>query len=184
MEDLSLFVLDLAQNSIAAEARIVIIEIIECKQDKCLSLTIEDDGKGMDEYLLSKVTDPFYTTRTTRKVGLGLPFAKAAAQGCGGSFAILSRKGEGTKVTMIFKTNHFDCPPFGNMEQTLAALISANTNVDFVYKHSTQKGMFDLDTRIIKSKLDGISIDVFEVIEWVRSYIKDGVNEIDGGKIS
>jgi len=184
MEDLSLFVLDLAQNSIAAKAKIVIIEIIECKQDKCLSLTIEDDGKGMDEYLISKVTDPFFTTRTTRKVGLGLPFAKAAAQGCGGSFAILSQKGEGTKVTMIFKTNHFDCPPFGSMDQTLAALISANTNVDFMYTHSTQKGKFDLDTRIIKSKLDGVPIDVFEVIEWILSYIKDGINEIDGGKIS
>jgi len=184
MEDISLFVLDLVQNSIAAEARIVIIEIIECKQDKCLSLTIEDDGKGMDEFLMSKVTDPFFTTRTTRKVGLGLPFAKAAAQGCEGSFAILSEKGKGTKVTIIFKTNHLDCPPFGSMDQTLAALISANTNVDFVYKHLTQKGTFNFDTRIVKSELRGVRIDAFEVFEWILSYVKDGINEIDGGKIS
>jgi len=184
MEDISLFVLDLVQNSIAAEATKVIIEIIECKQNKRLSLTIQDDGKGMDEHLVSKVTDPFYTTRTTRKVGLGLPMAKASVQGCGGSFAISSRKGEGTKVTMIFKTNHFDCPPLGSMDQTLAALISTNINVDFVYKHSTQKGTLDFDTRVIKSELRGVRIDVFEVIEWIRSYIKDGINEIDGGIIS
>jgi anti-sigma regulatory factor (Ser/Thr protein kinase) len=184
MEDISLFVLDLVQNSIAAEARVINMEIIECEQDKCLSLTIRDDGKGMDEHLMRRVTDPFFTTRTTRKVGLGIPMAKAAAQGCGGSFTILSRKGEGTQITLTFKTDHMDCPPFGRMDQTIAALIATNTNVDFIYKHSTQKGTVDLDTRIIKSELNGVPIDVFEVIEWIRSYIREGINEIDGGVFS
>lgn len=184
MEDVSLFVLDLVQNSIAAEAKVISIEVIESKQDGCLSLTISDNGKGMDEHLMSKVTDPFFTTRTTRKVGLGIPMAKAAAQGCGGSFEIFSRKGEGTQIKMIFKTDHIDCPPFGRMDQTVATLIIANVNVDFIYKHSTQKGTVDLDTRIIKSELNGVPIDVFEVIEWIRSYIRDGINEIDGGIFS
>ncbi len=184
MKDVSLFVLDLVQNSIAAEARVISIEIIECKPDKLLSLMIRDDGKGMDEHLLSNVTDPFFTTRTTRKVGLGIPMAKAAAQGCGGSFAIFSRKGEGTQINMTFKTDNVDCPPFGRMDQTIAMLVAANTNVDFIYKHSTQTGTLDLDTRTLKLKLDGVSIDVFEVLEWISSYIRDGIKEIDGGIIS
>jgi len=184
MEDISLFILDLVQNSIAAQAQVVSIEIVENREEKSLSLTIRDDGKGMDELLLSRVADPFFTTRTTRKVGLGIPMAKAATQGCGGSFTISSRSGEGTQITLVFKTDDLDCPPFGRMDQTIASLIAANTNIDFIYKHLTCKGTLDLDTRLIKSELKGVPIDVFEVIEWISSYIRDGLKEIDGGIFS
>jgi len=184
MEDISLFVLDLVQNSISAHAREIYIEIIESRQDKSLKLMIKDDGKGMDELTQSKITDPFFTTRTTRKVGLGIPMAKAATQGCGGSFAISSRKGEGTQITMIFKTDSLDCPPLGRMDQTITSLIAANTEIDFIYKHSTWKGTLDLNTQLIKSELKGVSIGVFEVIEWISSYIRDGLKEIDGGIFS
>jgi len=184
MEDISLYVLDLVQNSIAANARIITIEVMEYTEENLLTLTIIDDGNGMDEFLISKVTNPFFTTRTTRKVGLGLPMAKASTEGCGGSFTINSSKGIGTKVTMIYKTGHIDCPPFGRMDQTMTTLVAANTNTDFTYKHSTQKGTFNFDTRVIKSELKEVPIDTFEVLEWICSYVKEGINEIDGGKMS
>src|SRR5690554_5477717 len=134
MEDLSLFILDITQNSISANSSLIKIKLYE--DGTTLTLVIEDDGKGIEPSILLKVADPFYTTRTTRKVGMGLSLLKAAAEGCGGDFEIKSQLGKGTVVQTSFKLDHIDCPPLGKMDETLTTLIICNPDIDFVYEHS------------------------------------------------
>lgn len=181
MQDLSLHLLDLAQNSISAGASIVQILIDEDWQRDWLSITIGDDGRGMDEETILKVADPFYTTRTTRKVGLGLPLFKATAERCDGHLAIESSIGTGTKIRAELRLGHIDRPPFGELKDTMVTLILCNPFVDFVYGHNTNKGEFKIDTREIRETIGEIPIGNPEIIGWIGSYIEEGLNEIDGG---
>ena len=184
MQDISLHLLDIVQNSITANANLIEIKIIEDSCNDILSVSISDNGRGMDESTLKMVVDPFYTTRTTRKVGLGLPLFKEAAESCDGSFTIKSQPGNGTKVRADFRLSHIDRPPLGNIDETLVTLVLCNPNIDFVYTHSTCIDKFEFDTRIIKTTLGNVRIDEPEVIKWIGSYIKEGLNEIHGGVIT
>jgi len=181
MEDLSLHILDLVQNSIAAMASLVEIYIVEDIENNWLTVKIIDNGKGMDKQVIDRVIDPFYTTRTTRKVGLGLPLFKAAAEGCGGDLNITSEPGVGTCIEASFILNHIDRPPFGNLAETLITIIICNPNLDIVYCHKTDYGSFTLDTRVVRDKIAGIPIDNPDIIDWIKSYIVEGLNEINGG---
>lgn len=181
MQDLSLHILDLVQNSIAAKATVVEISIIEDGNKDWLTIKISDNGKGIENQIIDKVTDPFYTTRTTRKVGLGLPLFKAAAERCGGSFSIRSTLNVGTCIEANFILSHIDRPPFGDLAETLLAIIICNPCVDIVYSHKTNSGSFVLDTREIRAKITGIPIDHPDVIDWIRSYIVEGLMKINGG---
>jgi len=178
MRELSLHILDIAQNSLSAGAdniRIVIIE--DYKQDK-LIIKIKDNGCGMDEETVKNVVDPFYTTRTTRKVGLGIPMFKQSAESTDGGFKIKSELGVGTEIDAEFKISHIDRMPLGNMAETIITVIMADINVNLVYTHTINENTFTLNTKEIKKTLGDLPIDNLDVIMWLKGYVQDNLNEM------
>ena len=168
MKELSLNILDIAKNSVKAGASL--IEILVEDTDNRRVLTIKDDGCGMDSAFLEKVTDPFTTTRTTRKVGMGLPLLKLAAEQTGGSLAITSSQGEahGTTVTATFFTDHLDCVPLGDYAGTMSALIQGSPDIDFVFSYRSRSGLKYLSTAQMREILDGVPLDTPEVLLWIE----------------
>ncbi|MBA4312266.1 MAG: ATP-binding protein [Chlorobiaceae bacterium] len=173
MEDLSLHILDIAENSTTAGAKNIEIIITENNENDLLKIEIIDDGKGMTPDQTQKATDPFFTSRTTRRVGLGLSLLNQAAQMANGLMEIQSIKGKGTRVSATFQLSHVDRQPLGNMADTIIALIIANPNINIVYKYERDDHKFVLDTREIKEKIKGININSTSVISFVRQYIKE-----------
>ncbi len=147
MEDLALHILDIAQNSLEAGAGTIQIEILENPEEDRLTIEVRDDGRGMDQETLAKATDPFFTTRTTRKVGMGLPLLAAAAKAAGGSFAIHSKPGEGSTVTAVFQHKHIDRAPLGDIETTVMVLLAGHSEKDIFFRHRVKDREFELDTR-------------------------------------
>lgn len=181
MKEISLHILDIAQNSVKAQASLIEIRIDENKTDDVLDITITDNGKGMSEEKLKMVIDPFFTTRQTRRVGLGIPMYREAALMTGGDFRIDSRVGEGTSVFARFGYSHIDRQPLGEMGEALFLLITCNPDIDFLYVHSVEKINFVLDTREIKKILDGVSISDMQVSMWLKDYINEGITNLYGG---
>lgn len=178
MKELSLNILDIAENSIAANATIVEIKISEQVSENLLVITISDNGKGMSEDFLKNVTDPFSTTRNTRKVGMGISLLKLITEQSNGTFSISSKVGEGTCVKAMFQYNHIDRPPLGNIEQTISTLVSCNLNVNFVYEHTFNDKKFTMNTKEIDEILQGIPLNNPDVILWMQSYIREGIDSI------
>ena len=145
LEDLSAHVLDIAENSVMASGTEVRIEILEERSADRLIFSVEDNGKGMTEDFIAKVTDPFTTTRTTRRVGMGLPFLKQSAELCGGGLDIRSKPGEGTKTTATFRMSSIDKPPLGNVPATMMALVMGSPEIHWIYRHKTDFGEFILE---------------------------------------
>lgn len=183
MTEISLNILDVAENSTRAEASLVEIAVEVDTRSERLSVTIKDDGCGMSEEQLKQVEDPFFTTRTTRKVGLGIPFFKMAALSAGGSFRMDSKVGEGTVVHAEFGLNHIDRMPLGDINGTIYTLIHFHPEVDFCYKYRYDTREFVLDTRQMKEILGGIPLDTPEVAEYIREYLSENKMEVDGGAI-
>ncbi len=183
MPEISLNVLDVAENSIRAEASLVEILVTIDLEENMLKVQIIDDGKGMTKEQMAKVTDPFFTTRTTRKVGLGIPFFKLAAEATGGSFQIESEVGKGTKVTTIFKLDHIDRMPLGDINSTIHTLVVYNPQTDFLYRYTYGQESFELDTRQIKEILGGVPLDAPEVSAYIKEYLDENKSETDGGAI-
>ena len=173
MKELSLHLLDIAQNSVSAGARHIDLSLEEDAQRDC-RMVVADDGKGMTPEFLAQVTDPFTTTRTTRPVGLGLPLLRLAAEQTGGRLEIESQVGVGTTVTALFRTGHIDCPPPGDLPSTVALLIQGAPEVEWTYRHTTPKGTFTLDTRELRSIL-GPDVPLSEpaVTQWIREYLQE-----------
>jgi anti-sigma regulatory factor (Ser/Thr protein kinase) len=172
MQDLSLHILDIAENSIDAGAKKIEIIIKENIKQNMLVLKIKDNGKGMDEKTIAKVLDPFYTTKKTRRFGLGLSMLAQATKEAEGNFNIKSKKGKGTTVIAKFVYDHIDRKPIGNMAETIIALIvSKGMNVDFIYKHHKNSKSFVLDTKILKKELNGVPINNAEVLNILRENI-------------
>lgn len=172
MQDLSLHILDIVENSIDAGAKKIEIIIKENIKQNLLVLKIKDNGKGMDKNTTAKVLDPFYTTKKTRKVGLGLSMLAQAAKEAEGSFNIKSKKGKGTTVTAKFVYDHIDRKPIGNMAETIIALIAGKgMKVDFIYEHHKDSKRFAFDTKIIKKELNDIPINNAEVLNILRENI-------------
>ena len=147
MEDLSLHILDIAENSISASAKRIEIRIDEDKAKDLLTVEIKDDGKGMDEETLQKVLDPFFTTRTTRKVGLGLSLLAQAARQSDGKIELSSGPGEGTTVKAVFRFSHPDCKPVGDIHETIRSLVAGHPGIDFLYEHMKNGSIYRFDTR-------------------------------------
>jgi hypothetical protein len=181
MKELSLHILDIVQNSIDAGSNIISITINEDTIRDTLVIKVKDNGKGMDAQTARRARDPFFTSRTTRKVGLGIPLLAAAAERCGGSLKITSLPGKGTEVSASFIHSHIDRAPIGNMWDTVSGLIACNEDVDFIYTHVFNGNTFKLDTRDIKKILKEVPITSPEVIGWIRERIKDGINTMYGG---
>ena len=181
MRELSLNILDIAQNSITAGASLITIEIAEDTATKTLIIGIYDNGKGMSEEQVRSVIDPFFTTRTTRKVGMGIPLFKMAAEQTGGSLQIKSELGVGTEVRATFKTDSVDFTPLGDVAATVQMLISMNTDRDFIYRRLVDGRDFTLDTREIKEILGDVPLDAYEVLQWLIEFINENTHELYGG---
>ncbi|HWT26661.1 MAG TPA: ATP-binding protein [Mobilitalea sp.] len=181
MTELSLNVLDVANNSIRADASLIEITVRIQRAADTLTIIIVDNGCGMSEEQLLKVEDPFFTTRTTRGVGLGIPFLKQAALSTDGSFHIESTPGKGTKVTAVFGLSHIDRMPLGDINNTIHALITLNTHIDFYYTYEVDEKHFTLDTREFRQILGDIPFDNFEISAYIKDYLKENQHETDGG---
>ena len=178
MQELSLNILDIAQNSVRAKASLVTITMEEDTVEKTLRLSVADNGCGMTEEQVAHAMDPFFTTRTTRKVGLGISFFKLTAEATGGSFSIDSTLGVGTTTTAFYHTGHIDMMPVGDMVSTMVTLISMNPKMDFVYRHTLDGREFVLDTREIKAVLEDVPIDSPEVVLFIRDSLTEGEEEL------
>ena len=172
MEDISLHILDIVENSIAAGAKKVEIEILEDRDNDLLSVEITDDGEGIDEVMLKKVLDPFVTTKKTRGVGLGLSLLAQAAEMANGKFTIQSKPGQGTKVKATFQYSHIDRKPLGDIHQTMVTLVISNPEVNFLYRHQTDNRARFLDTEQIKRLLGGIPINSLQGIQVVKKVLE------------
>ena len=172
MEDLSLHILDIVENSVAAEADIIEIRIFEDKEKDLLSLEIIDNGVGMDKETVKKALDPFYTSKTVRRFGFGLPLLSEAAKAANGHLSIESKKGEGTKIKADFKYSHIDRQPLGDINQTIITLIIGNPEVDLVYVHKKNDHEYCVDTREIKRELNQTPINSPAGIRMIREYLK------------
>ena len=178
MRELSLNVLDIAQNSIAAGASLTRIVVEENTVEKTLLIGIYDNGKGMTEEQVRNVQDPFYTTRTTRKVGMGIPLFKMAAEQTGGSFSIESQKGVGTRVEARFKTDSIDFTPLGDMSSTITTIVCMNEDKDFIYIRSIDDEKFEFSSADIKTVLDGVPLSEPSVMSWVEGYITEHTEQL------
>ena len=178
MRELSLNVLDIVQNSISAKATVIEIELLEHIEKDLLEINIFDNGKGMTEEQVKSVIDPFFTTRTTRKVGLGIPLFKMAAEMSGGRLDIKSEVGKGTRVYTSYGYSNVDRMPVGDMNGTISMLIRMNPDIDFVYTHSINEKSYVLDTRELREQLDDVSLDTPDVIEWIEEYLKENDAEL------
>ena len=176
MKELSLHILDVAKNSVKAGASLTEIAV-NTRDDGIMTVKIKDNGCGMTEEVLSRVTDPFYTTRTTRKVGLGLPLFRMAAEQTGGELKIVSstEKGSsGTEVTVTFDTKSIDCMPMGDIISTVCILIAGSPDIDFVFTDETEQRKVSLDTRELKAVLgEDISLAEPEIQTWMSEYLKE-----------
>lgn len=182
MKELSLNILDITENSVKAGAALT--EIIINEDKHMLILVINDNGKGMSEETVKSVTDPFYTTRTTRKVGLGIPLLKLAAEQTGGSISIESKQQSststehGTRVTASFVKDHLDFTPLGDVISTVVTLIQGHPDRDFVFTHNMPNGCVYLSTLDLREVLEDVPLDSYEVITWIRENLDEQYNDL------
>ena len=179
MRELSLHLLDIAENSISAGASRIVISVREDLVADELWLEVSDNGKGMSPEMVEKVLDPFVTSRTTRKVGLGVPFLKMTSEQTGGSLDIYSEKGVGTEIKAVYKTNHPDCIPLGDLAGYLILLLIANPGINFAFTYEMDEEKFEMSTRELKE--NGIEeLSNAEMSAAVKEYINENLKELFG----
>ncbi|HEX7321089.1 MAG TPA: ATP-binding protein [bacterium] len=179
MDDLSLHVLDIAENSIRAGATVIEILIDENIKKNLLSIKIKDNGRGIDKNELSKVLDPFYTTKKGKRIGLGLALLAQSAHEAMGKFDIISKPGRGTDVLATFVYDHIDRKPLGDMGETVMALIGTHADkIDVVYAHKVNDRGFKLGTSNVKSMLDGVPIMNPEVMDFLRHKLQSELKKL------
>lgn len=178
MRELSLHLLDIAENSISACADRIRILVEENLQTDQLRIQVEDNGKGMDAETLARITDPFVTSRTTRKVGLGIPFFKAAAEACEGTFKIQSTPGQGTTVEAIFKHSHIDRMPLGDLTGTLMTLIIGSPEIHWIFEYRVNQRRFVFDDEPIKQTLMGVPLSEPSVMKFIREQLEAGIKDV------
>lgn len=182
MTEISLNILDIVQNSICAGADRILISVkADTKKDR-LYIIISDNGSGMDTDQLQKVEDPFFTTRTSRKVGLGVPFFKYSAESTGGKFEINSELGTGTILNAEFVISHIDRMPLGDITSTMHLLITSNCAIDFIYTYEIDGREFCLDTTKLREILEDVPFSEPEVSDFIREYLAENKKEADNGR--
>lgn len=187
MQELSLNVLDIVQNSVKAKASLIKIIVSVNPFQKTMEITIIDDGCGMTDEQVKKVINPFFTTRTTRKVGLGVPFFKMSADMTGGDFKIESEISKGTKIWAFYHTDHLDMMPLGDMAATMVSLISVNPDIDFIYTYNViglnsddeTANSFVMSTKEIKAIMEGLPINSPDVLSFIKDFINQNSLEIN-----
>lgn len=178
MRELALHILDIAENSISAGATRIRIAVEENLKNDILKIVIEDNGKGMDAETLARITDPFVTSRTTRQVGLGIPFFKAAAEACDGGLTIQSKPGEGTTVEVTFRHSHIDRMPMGDIAGTFLTLIIGSPEVHWIFEYQVNENIFTFDDAIIKETLEGVPLTEPAVLKFIRDTLNEGIREV------
>jgi hypothetical protein len=173
MRELSLHILDIVQNSLEAGATLVELTIEEDLTADRLTITVRDNGRGMDEAQLARIFDPFYTTRKTRHVGLGVPLFKAATERCNGDLTITSQVGKGTTLRATFQRSHIDRAPLGDVTGTLMAVILGGT-CDVHYLHRVGEKEFGFHTATIKAELGDVPLTHPAVRQWLQEFIAAG----------
>ena len=177
MKELSLHILDIVQNSVKAKATDIRIDIIESPEKNLLEISIADNGCGMSEDFLARVRDPFATTRTTRKVGMGISLFEAAAVQCGGHLDIDSELGKGTTLYVCFELDNIDRAPIGDMAETMVTILLSAPKINYVYTHRKSEQEFVFDTKDIKETLGDVPLTEPEILRWIKEYITEGLSE-------
>jgi anti-sigma regulatory factor (Ser/Thr protein kinase) len=180
VRELSLHILDVVENGVTAGADCIAIRVEESSAADLLRITVHDNGRGMPDAKIKRVEDPFVTTRTTRRVGLGLALLAAAARRCDGDISVNTAPGRGTEVTATFRRSHIDRAPLGDMAATLGTLILGNPRVDFVYVHRLDDGEFTFDTREIKADLEVVDLSDSVVVTYLTESIRRSLNALAG----
>lgn len=184
MRDLSLHILDIMQNSVSAKAALITVTLNVKNEAGILEINIEDNGCGMDSSFLDKVTDPFSTTRTTRKVGLGIPLFKASAEQSGGSFKITSQKGKGTIVTARYVIDNIDRPPLGDLAGVITDMAAMYDSIEMKLLLINGDKRFVFDSVEIRQYLGEVPLSEFQVVKWLREYIGEGIKDSFGGVLN
>jgi anti-sigma regulatory factor (Ser/Thr protein kinase) len=179
MKELSLHILDIAENSVRAGAATLEIRVDEDTRADLLSIEFIDDGCGMDEETLKRAISPFFTTKTVRKVGMGLSLLKRAAERTGGSLTIESTPGRGTRVCVTFQHSHIDRQPMGDIASTLITLMSGNPGMRIIFRHRKNEEEFIFDTDIVKSALDDIPVTHPDVVRFITELIRERKNLVE-----
>ena len=178
MNDLSMHVLDIVQNSVSAGAGLININVSEIIERDLLEIEIIDNGKGMSQEQVDNLTDPFFTTRTTRKVGMGIPLFKQTAQQSGGDLFIESELGVGTKIKATFQFSSIDRPPLGDIANAVVLLVSSNPNIRFVFNYIFNKRYYVFDTDEINKILDGMPINNPSIVVFLNEMLRDNIKAI------
>lgn len=178
MEDLSLHILDIVENAVAAKAHTIEVRIVEEPELNQLTMEVRDDGIGMTEEVRQKALDPFFTTRTTRRVGLGLAFLAQSAQEAGGTMEIESSPGKGTTIKATFQYGHIDRKPLGSMVETMTMLIIGNPDIDFHYSHANGKRVYTLRSEWLREKFKEQAWVSPEAIGWLKKHLREGLANI------
>jgi hypothetical protein len=179
MKELSLNILDIVQNSIRAKADIISIEIRESVINDTYQIVIKDNGSGIPEEILKNVTDPFVTTRTKRRMGLGLPLLKYHAELTGGALKIDSETGKGTEIKADFSNSHIDRQPLGDITGVLVILLASNPEIDFIYRHITDKGEYTFSSKETKEFLEADTLNDRNLLKQIGSMISENLKEIE-----
>lgn len=179
MRELALHLLDIAENSVAADASDILITVDEDSIRDCLRMSVEDNGRGMDEDMVARVTDPFVTSRTTRKVGLGIPLLKAAAEGCNGYLRINSARGKGTRLEVEFQRSHIDRMPLGDLVGTWFELLVAWPQVHWTFRYRAEGQEFLFDDAPVKNELGDVSLSEPAILTYLRETLQAGIKNIE-----
>lgn len=180
MRELALHLLDIAENSVSAKADTIQIQVEEDHAADRLRLKVIDNGVGMSEDMVAKVIDPFVTSRTTRKVGLGIPLLKAAAEACDGGLTIQSQSGKGTCVSVEFQQSHIDRMPLGNLASTILTLVIGSPEVHWIFTYTVDQQSFIFDDLSVKETLDGIPLSEPAVLGYLRDTLEEGIASLNG----
>ncbi len=173
LEELSDHLMDAAMNSVRAGAKNIALSVVADGTKGRLTMSIADDGTGMTEEMVRRASDPFYSTKTGRKVGLGVPLLKGVADLCSGEFHIRSRPGKGTEIEVALPLDHPDLPPLGDVKETMLLLSVSNPGVKFSFRYDANGREFLLDTGEIAKLLGEVPINHPEVIAFLRRYVRD-----------
>lgn len=178
MKTIALHIMDVLQNSIKVKSTLIELDILENKSADELVVVFKDNGCGMSEEMIKKVTNPFFTTRTERRVGLGLPLLKQNAEMTGGCLKIESEVGVGTVVTSVFGLSHIDRPPMGDIAGVVALTVAANPEIEFIFSYKVDDKSYLFDTRDVKVALDGLPINNPQVIQFMKEMIDENISQL------
>jgi hypothetical protein len=184
MNDLSLHIIDIVQNSLSAEATLVSITVKELELLNLMEIEIADNGKGMTAKQLESLDDPFFTSRTTRRVGMGIPLFRDSAKQSGGDVVVSSEPGKGTTVRATFQLDHIDRPPLGDVANTVILMVSANPEKDFRFSYVYNDKSYEFDTIEVKEVLEGLPLNDPSVIRMLTDMVRANIEDIKGTDVN